>query len=421
MAVWPFAQKPGVDTATRGRLALSSLWTPARDVPLKVTSGLINDGGGVVSVVAGTMNVQVTACRGIIQGTVSAAQGGYPVVIDATETITLPNGGGSDTPYTIAILVEDSAFDLSGQQRARVVAYPTAGGPPTGSGVIPLRSINLRAGVSAGSGGLLVGDLGTDLRLYTVAIGGILPALSSGRPGQPFIGQWIFETDTKLLRVWDGSVWKAIRKDVFITVNTFFSNGTWTKPADIKTVRRRCWGAGGGGGPCDGQPSGLSEGGGGGGGGYAELTSDPAALAASLGVTVGVGGAAGLGSPAPTGGSSSIGTVSATGGTGGVIMASNTTSQLSLGGVGGVGSGGDINFRGGDGGRGRTILGVPVFANYGGNGAGGGGIRTSQIGVAGPGTSGNFPGGGGCGAFTSTTDQNGGAGANGYVVVENMF
>jgi hypothetical protein len=420
MAVWPFAQKPGVDTATRGRLALSSLWTPARDVPLKVTSGLINDGGGVVSVVAGTMNVQVTACRGIIQGTVSAAQGGYPVVIDATETIALPNGGGADTPYTIALLLEDSAFDLSGQQRARVVAYATAGGPPVNSGVIPLRSINLRAGVSAGSGGLLATDLGTDLRVYTVAIGGVLPTLSTGRPGQPFTGQWIYETDTGLLRVWTGAVWKAIRKDVFITVNTFFSNGTWNKPADIKTFRHLVWGAGGGGGPVDGN-TGQGEGGGGGGGGYAELVGDASALAASLGVTVGVGGAAGLGSPGPTGGSSSIGSASATGGTGGVIMQANTTSQLVFGGTGGVGSGGNYNFRGGDGGRGRTINGIALFANYGGNGAMGGGIRTTQFSSASGGSTGNFPGGGGTGGFSATTDQNGGAGANGYVVAENYF
>lgn len=421
MAVWPLIQKPGVDTATRGRLGLTALWTPARDAPLKVTSGLINDGGGVVSVVAGTMNISVTPCKGVIQGTVSGTQGGYPVVIDANEVITLPNGGASDTPYTIALMVEDSAFDLSGQQRARVVAYATAGGPPVGSGIIPLRAFNLRAGVSAGSGGLLAGDLGQDLRVYTVAVGGVLPSLSTGRPGQPFVGQWIWETDTKILRVWDGSAWRAMRKDVLITVNTFFGNGTWNKPADVKTLRRRVWGAGGGGGPCDGQASGQSEGGGGGGGGYAELVSDPAALAASLAVTVGLGGAAGLGTPAPSGGTSSIGSVSAAGGSGGSIMASNTASQLVQSGLGGVGSGGDINFRGGDGGRGRTILGVAVFANYGGDGAMGGGIKANSSNVAGPGSAGNFPGGGGSGAFTSNTDQSGGAGANGYVVVENVF
>lgn len=51
----------------------------------------------------------------------------------------------------------------------------------------------------------------------------------------------------------------------------------------------------------------------------------------------------------------------------------------------------------------------------------GGGARTTQTGVAGPGSAGNFPGGGGTGAFTATTDQNGGAGANGFVAVENMY
>lgn len=421
MAIWPLHMKSGQDTAQRFRLGATSLWNPSRDAPLKVTTGLINDGGGVVTTVGGTMNVQATPFRGIIQGTVAGTQGGYPVVCDANLTTTLPNGGGANVLYTIAAFVEDSAFDASGQQRVTLINYPTASGPPVGSGVIPLRQINLRAGVTVGSGGLLPGDLGTDFRIYTVAVGGVLPTLSSTRPGSPAVGAWIFETDTGLLRVWDGSVWKAIRKDVFITVNTFFANGTWTKPADIKTVRRRVWGAGGAGGPVDGQPSGQAEGAGGAGGGYAELVSDPAALAASLAVTVGAGGAAGLATPGPTGGSSSIGTVSATGGTGGAIMASATTSQLVVAGVGGVGSGGDINFRGGDGGRGRTILGVPCFANYGGNGAMGGGVKTQPNNSVTAGATGNFPGGGGTGAFTSTTDQNGGAGAAGYVTVENMF
>lgn len=421
MAIWPLHMKSGQDTAQRFRLGNTMLWNPSRDAPLKVVTGLINDGGGVVTTVGGTMNVSVTPFRAIVQGSIAGTQGGYPVVCDANLTTTLPNGGGANVLYTIAAIVEDSAFDLSGNQQVRLVNYPTASGPPANSGVIPLRQINLRAGVTAGGGGLLPGDLGTDFRIFTVAVGGILPTLSSTRPGSPAVGAWIWETDTKLLRVWDGSVWKAIRKDVFITMDVFFASGTWNKPADIKTIRRMVWGAGGAGGPVDGQPSGTSEGGGGGGGGYAELVSDPAALAASLAVTVGVGGAAGLGSPGPSGGGSSIGTVAATGGTGGTIMASNTTSQLVAGGVGGTGSGGNINMTGGDGGRGRTILGVAVFANHGGSGANGGGLKVQPNNAITPGATGNFPGGGGTGAFTSNTDQNGGAGANGYVVVENSY
>lgn len=206
MAVWPFGQKSGVDTAQRARLALSSLWTPSRDNPLKVTSGFVDDGGAVVTVSAGTMDVTVTSFRAIVQPT-SATQGAYPVVLDASQVVTLPNGGGADTAYTIAAIVEDSAFDASGQQRARVFAY--TGAAPAGT-VLPIRAFNLRAGVSTGTGGLQPSDLGADLRKFTVAHGGIRRVASTDRPAQPFLGQSIYESDTLNMMQWDGSGWRHI-------------------------------------------------------------------------------------------------------------------------------------------------------------------------------------------------------------------
>lgn len=213
MAVWPFAQKSGVDTAVRGRLALSSLWTPSRDAPLKVTSGFVDDGGGVVSVVGGTMDISITPFRAIIQGASSGTQGAYPVVCDANEVVTLPNGGGADVQYTISAVVEDSTYDASGQQRARVIAYTTAGGPPAGVvSVLPLRLLNLRANVSAGTGGLVGGDLLADQRVFTVALGGIRRVLSTARPATPHLGQTIFESDTLNTMVWDGVGWRDVRR-----------------------------------------------------------------------------------------------------------------------------------------------------------------------------------------------------------------
>ena len=206
MAIWPFGQKSGVDTAQRTRLALSSLWTPSRDNPLKVTSGFIDDGGAVVTVGTGTMDVTVSNFKAIIQPS-SATQGAYPVVLDATGTVTFPNGGGADAAYTIAAIVEDSAFDASGQQRARVFAY--TGAAPAGT-VLPIRAFNLRAGVSTGTGGLQPSDLGADLRKFTVAHGGIRRVASSDRPATPYLGQSIYESDTLNMMQWDGSGWRHI-------------------------------------------------------------------------------------------------------------------------------------------------------------------------------------------------------------------
>jgi hypothetical protein len=421
MAIWPFSMKSGQDTAQRSRLALSSLWTPSRDAPLKVTTGLINDGGGVVTVVPGTMDVSVTPFRGMVQGTVSGTQGGYPVVSDTNLTTTLPNGGGGAVQYTIAAIVEDSAFDLSGQQRVRLVSYTTAGGPPTNSGVIPLRQLNLRAGVSVGTGGLLGSDLNTDFRVYTVAVGGILPCLSSGRPGSPAIGSWVYETDTGILRVWTGAVWKAMRKDVLITVDRYTASDTWSKPNDVKIVRGRGVAGGGGGGGCVGQPTGQGAGGGGGGGAYWEKVWDAASLAASVPITVGGTGLAGI-STAPsggTGGTTSMDVCSATGGQGGNQGVVTTADSAGAGGLGGTATGGDINKSGEPGGAGRIISGRSTVNNHGGASMFGAGVRAILAAAAG--SAGLAYGGGAGGSYAVTGSQSGGTGASGLVIVENVF
>lgn len=53
------------------------------------------------------------------------------------------------------------------------------------------------------SGAVTAAKIGSDVNVVTVCT-------SSTRPGSPFSGQVIFETDTKKMQVWDGSVWLAI-------------------------------------------------------------------------------------------------------------------------------------------------------------------------------------------------------------------
>ncbi|MGH3503722.1 MAG: hypothetical protein ACRDQA_22930, partial [Nocardioidaceae bacterium] len=91
MTIYSFAQKKLTDVAQRGRLALSSFIVPTGT--LKSLSGLVPDGGGAASINSGTMDVTVTPFRAIVQGTKNLAQGTYPVVMDANQTLTLPNGG----------------------------------------------------------------------------------------------------------------------------------------------------------------------------------------------------------------------------------------------------------------------------------------------------------------------------------------
>jgi hypothetical protein len=102
-------------------------------------------------------------------------------------------------------------------------------------------------------------------------------------------------------------------------------------------------------------------------------------------------------------------------------MSSATTSQGGLRGAGGTASGGDVNITGGDGGNGRTILGVAIFSNFGGSSPNGGNIVQQNDFVASNAQAGISPGGGGAGSFSSNVSFAGGAGANGMVKITTYF
>ena len=139
-----------------------------------------------------------------------------------------------------------------------------------------------------------------------------------------------------------------------LAVFTPSTQGNWTVPAGISTVRLKVWGGGGAGG------SGFSgAGGGGGGGGYCEGFV-PVSPGQTYFVTVGNGG---IGSGTP-GGTSKFGTsISATGGTAGANGASGVGAA---GGAGGTGAGGLIVQAG-------QLGGTAFLFNGGMTGFGGGG------------------------------------------------
>lgn len=144
----------------------------------------------------------------------------------------------------------------------------------------------------------------------------------------------------------------------FNSLQTFTTSGTWTKPSGVtKVIVEVIGGAGGGGGgngalwDASGSPPGCGNGGGGASGGYSRKFIDVSAVS-SVTVTVGAGGGGGAaggggncigGSAGGAGGTSSFGAyATATGGTAG-----NKNSSL---GTAGVGSSGDLNEHGQDGG-----------------------------------------------------------------------
>lgn len=187
-----------------------------------------------------------------------------------------------------------------------------------------------------------------------------------------------------------------------ISINSFTSSGTWTKPSGCTRVLVKIIGGGGGG-------AGYCESGGG--GGYAEQVVDVTAIS-SVAVTVG-GGGGGVGyyAAAGGGGTSSFGAYcSATGGGGA------NSSYTHTGGHGGVGSVAAINLYGGDGSGHSNHAGHFPSGTGGGTYLGGSStIRrdttTTKLNVGAPGTGG--PGG-------RTDDGNAGnVGETGMVIVYN--
>lgn len=204
-----------------------------------------------------------------------------------------------------------------------------------------------------------------------------------------------------------------------INVQVFDSSGTWTKPGNAKVVRVRMVGAGGQAGGVTGAGSGIGQGGGGGGGGYCESVFAASALSATEAVGVGTGGSGSTaGSTGGNGGSSTFKTMTAGGGTGGGGTTSSTSGTSPAGGVGGTSSGGNVlNLEGERGDLGRTIGSDQHFRGFGGSSHWA--PRTyGGLSVGSNGNAATSPGGGGGAPIASTTSRNGGAGADGKVIIE---
>ena len=190
-------------------------------------------------------------------------------------------------------------------------------------------------------------------------------------------------------------------------MQVFTSPGTWTKPVGITRVKVIVTGGGGGGGAHN-----ADDAQGGGGAGATAIKIIDVTSVSSVTVTVGTGGAGGCGNvhnAGDPGTSSSFGAYCSAGG------GSDPTSW-GIGGVGGTATGGDINIFGGDGvcgnidGQGNEEAGGTGGASYWGSGGRGG----TAWGIVQPGRT---YGSGGGGTHASTNNC-GGTGANGVVLIE---
>lgn len=261
---------------------------------------------------------------------------------------------------------------------------------------------------------------------YTVAAGAVLPC--DTRPSAPYAGQVIFNLGTGAMEFYNGTAWVSFSVAQPVT-QTFTAGGTWVKPAGAKWVEVEVIGGGGAGGGGKTSVAGShSKGGGGGAGGWSFKRFDATALASSITVTVGAGGAATAGADGPSGTASSFAhttPVAASGGGGGASSNTTTAAFAIAGGAGGGASGGDMSVTGGGGGIGFGS-GALCGSGAGGSsfyGGGGRGKASASNTAADVGDIGGAYGAGGGGAFINGAGaaNAGGAGGGGRVVVTTYF
>lgn len=201
------------DTAARMRLGDSLHLTPAAGV-LQARAG-VRPGTAAVTVVAGTMAVEVAPFVGWVDGTTSDAQGGYPFVLDAAKQLTLDAGDPALARVdTIVARVYDDMYDGGGVTTATVEVVkgtPGGGAPALPASALPLRDVNVPAGRSVGTGGLVAGDLSTDRRRYTSSLGGVLPVVSEAdRNAVDPAVHVVYRLDTKVVEYRAASGWLTL-------------------------------------------------------------------------------------------------------------------------------------------------------------------------------------------------------------------
>lgn len=211
-----FATRLVNGTDTRERLRRADALGLFATGPGMARGGLRNDGGGVVTVNAGTMTVDVSPFTAWVDGGVSDVQGGYVFASDATETLTVSAGHASLSRTDVVIAeVRDTTHDGSGSTDARLrilEGTPGAGVPALPTNALALRNITVPPGLSAGTGGLASGNLSTDRRTYTTGLGGTLTVASQAeRDALPtIVGTTVYRTDTNTVEVRTSSGWRVV-------------------------------------------------------------------------------------------------------------------------------------------------------------------------------------------------------------------
>ncbi|MFH8838832.1 hypothetical protein [Streptomyces sp. NPDC017868] len=212
---------------TRQNTRITNIGATIPVSPLGVRSGILpgtSDGkyrvGGLWMSSSGPMTAIVYAGKAVIAAGV-VADGAYPVALDEDVTITFADGDPlNDRIDLVVVRVYDHDADALGKYEAGIeivkgTASATPVAPTAPARSLALFTVKVKKGASAGNGGIdWVGGAATDLRVTTVASGGIMPVYNNaGVPGA-YPGQYQDNDNAHFLQRWDGTAWVAYPKEI---------------------------------------------------------------------------------------------------------------------------------------------------------------------------------------------------------------
>ncbi|GHA65782.1 hypothetical protein ACIQRS_07540 [Streptomyces termitum] len=167
---------------------------------------------------SGPMTATVHAGRALVQGL--PEQGAYPVDLSGDTVLTFTDGNPLNPRVDLVVLrVYDHDADgldaygavlevITGQAAATPVV------PETPGASLALFTVRVKAGTSAGTGGIDWNADLTDLRTTVASVGGILPVYNNaGVPGA-YPGQYQDDDVTHHLQRWSGTAWVAYPKEI---------------------------------------------------------------------------------------------------------------------------------------------------------------------------------------------------------------
>ena len=376
-----------------------------------------------------TMAVLISAGHAVIRGTEGTSQGSYFCSSPFDETISITNGSSANDRIDLVVA---RVFDSEYSGASTVWQLDVIQGVPAGAPVAPalpdnsiaLAEVTVPQNESSSITNADISDVRNILasnetltQQVTTLSASVTQVESNQTSTDSIVSQHTTDIATNTTDI------TTINTNSAYELITFTADGTFTKASYpwAKNIRVRAIGGGGGsGGAAATTGSEVSGGGGGGGGAYAEAHAAVSALAASVTVTVGTGGAA-----EADGGDSSFGSIVAAGGgsagTAGTVQPTAITAVFGAPGAGGVATAGDVQMNGGDAAAGFALAVNRLYGSDGGAGALSGIQSRSVAGGGGAaGSGGNLYGGGASGSSTggAQSARAGAVGAAGIVIVE---